>query len=235
MGLSKLWGMARPIPKELELVNKYTWLGVNNLLPVKYLDLNDTIIQPDIAIKNYLIKNEAVLLFPNTVNNIIVNLYIYPLYNKGKPLKLGVEMLPYNIGKLREDFKYGDPLILVEGIGDLAALKLMDTELDVVAMCSSKLSLTQVEFLSHITNNIIVIPDNDDAGNTGFTKMWYQFRDFKINAVSIDQFRYFKDVGDFLDKVVYYYKTNDSTILDDVNLAWKFYITAIETEKKNKK
>lgn len=233
MGLELLWKLARPIPKQLELTNKYTWLGVNNLLPARYLDVNDTITQPDMPIRNYLIKNEAVLLFPNFINGVLVSMFIKPLYSKAAPLQLGSTLFPYNIGNLNPNFKYGDPIILVEGIADLAALKLMDESLNVISMQGSKLHNAQIEFLSYISNNLIAFPDNDWAGSTGFTQMWYRFKDFKVNVVSVDQFRYYKDTGDFLDRIVYYYKTEDNDILDEIQIAWNFYQVAIETEKKN--
>ena len=52
------------------------------------------------------------------------------------PLKLGSNSFPYNLGNLSKDFKYGDAIILVEGVADLAGLKLLDPTLNIVAMQS---------------------------------------------------------------------------------------------------
>lgn len=232
MGLDKLWSMARPIPKELELINKYTWMGVNKVLPIRYLDANDVMAHPNMPIKNYLVNNEVILLFPNIVNGVIVDLYVQPLYTKGKPLRLGSTAFPYNIGGLSPDFKYGDPIILVEGIADLAAIKLMG-DLNVVAMRGNSLGTPQTKLLAAITNNIIVIPDSDEAGNQGFSRLWRKFRDLKVNIVSVNQFKNFKDTGDFIEKILYYYKTEDLSILDEIQLSWRFYEVSIETEKRN--
>lgn len=233
MVLNQLYGWARPIPKELEFINKYTWLGVNKVLPVKYLDVNDVLTNMDVGIRNYIIKNEAVLLFPNIVNGIIIDIFVKPIFNKAEPLKLGSNALPYNIGQLQASFRYGEPIILVEGIADVAALKLMSPEFNVIAMQSSRLNNNQIELLSLITNNIIVLPDRDDAGKTGLTKMWYRFRELKTSVVALEQFRYFKDTGDFLDKVLYFQKTGDHSTLDEIDLAWKYYKTAVESEQRN--
>lgn len=230
--LQELYNKARAIPQELELTNKYTWLAYNNVLEARYLDLNDTLVQRDIQIGGYISRNEAILLFPNIVGDKIVDIFVKPLYSKAEPLKLGDDRFPYNIGNLDPGFKYGDPLVLVEGLADGAALKLISPRINFIVMQRSSLSMTQLELLSQITNKFIVIPDRDEAGTRGYTKMWYRFRDLGATCVSLNQFRYFKDTGDLLDRVLYYLNTRDTSILEEIELAQTYYKTALEIEVK---
>ena len=51
MTLEQLYQLARPIPEVFKMTNKYTFIGVNNILEVKYMDLNDKNINTLITFK----------------------------------------------------------------------------------------------------------------------------------------------------------------------------------------
>ncbi len=74
----------------------------------------------------------------------------------------------YGYDMLSDDFKYGDYIILTEGLYDADALRRIYP--NVVAMLTSNITIMQAEILKTMTNNFIVAFDADDAGESGFQK-----------------------------------------------------------------
>ena len=72
----------------------------------------------------------------------------------------------YGYDMLPDDFKYGDYLILTEGIYDADALRQLYPS--TVAMLTSNITVMQSEILKSLTNRFIVAFDADDAGEAGF-------------------------------------------------------------------
>ena len=201
MNLHELYEKAHNVPKSLSEKSKYALMAYHKLIPAKYLDINDTMTS-DIPIAGYINSNNAVLLMPNIINGTIVDIYVKPLLSAGAPLKLVNSPLPYGIGTLRKDFKFGDPLILVEGIGDYGALKFIDSTLDVVAIGTNDIPASMYSIYANITNNIILIPDNDAAGYSQLKKIIANFKKLDVNVHVVKQYSTMKDTGEILDRYV---------------------------------
>lgn len=71
----------------------------------------------------------------------------------------------YGLGMLEKDFKYGTPIILVEGLLDCDVVKQYYP--NTLAVLTSGLTKNQTAVLTRLTNRVILMLDNDDAGETG--------------------------------------------------------------------
>lgn len=228
--LNELYNLGREVPKELINLNKDTWLVSNNIIEARYLDINDAINNPNLSISTYLSQQTAVLMYPNRVGNVIIDIFVRPLYTRVAPLKLGPQILPYNIGNFRQDFKYGDPIILVEGTADLALVKLLG-ELDIIAMNTAKLPKHHLETLTKISNNFLLLADNDEPGQRAARSMTYDFRERGATLKILPQFKDYKDTGDLLQDLKLFTETQDYSLKNKIEQAKTYYRTLIKNNK----
>lgn len=226
--IKEYYSKARPIPSALFENNKYAFLGYNNIVEIGYLDIND-IIQSNKSdvLDSYISRFGQVLLFPNRINGEIVNLFIRPLNEKTALLKLGNSSFPYNMGNLAAGFKFGDPIILVEGIADLGALKLLDPSLNIIAMQSVSIPNEYYVFLQGLTDKVIILNDNDKAGNIAKFKTAKTLQAYKITPKIVDQYAGLKDTGDILDKMLLYLKTKRQDIKEELELIKLYYLSQL--------
>lgn len=71
----------------------------------------------------------------------------------------------YGLDLINPNFRYGEWLILTEGIYDADSFRVIHN--NIVAMLTSNTTLMQAEVLSTITDKFILAFDNDDGGKTG--------------------------------------------------------------------
>lgn len=232
MTLKELYNSAHEIPETLKYYNKYTWLGFNNIIDLRYLDVNDTFSRKT-PIDGYIKRYGRVLLMPNIVDNEIVDMSVRPIDTKESMLYLGLAGIPYGIGKLNADFKYGDYIYLIEGIGDYGALKLIDQNINVLAIRSNGIPKDQYEIYASLTNKIIIIPDNDKAGKSQISFTKKVFSGLGVDVFVIDQFGLLKDSGDLVDIVMNFEKTKDSNTLENILLISEYFKRSFEVYSKN--
>lgn len=201
MTIKELYDSAHELTKSMSNKNKYTYLAFHKVIEAKYLDVNDTI-TGDLPISGYINKYMTVLLIPNRVNDVIVDIFVRPLEGKGNPLKLVESSLPYGIGKLQKDFKYGDFIVLVEGIGDYGALKFIDPTINVLAVGTNGVTADLYPIIASLTSNVILIPDNDKAGRSQVRTVINKFKSLGVSVSVIKQYSNFKDTGELLDILV---------------------------------
>jgi 5S rRNA maturation endonuclease (ribonuclease M5) len=223
MTIKELYQAARVIPDELKFHNKYTWLAHHNVIEARYLDINDTfrLVTP---INDYIKKFDAVLLIPNFVNGWMVDLVIKPLYTKESMLTFDFKHLPFGIGELRSDFKYGNPLYLVEGIADWAALKLIKPDLDVIAIRSNSIPKDMYTLYASLTNKIILIPDSDNAGHSQIKNIKNNFSKLNTDLYCVEQFSTMKDTGELIDLLMKFEKTSDTNIKDMIDITKEYFL-----------
>ena len=104
--------------------------------------------------------------------------------------------LPYRIGLLSSDFKFGDLIVCVEGPFDADIFSSIYP--NVVAVMASGLSGFQKQFLMSLTDSIALFYDNDDAGQKSLLK---DFRTLSktVNVYSGRIYPGDKDPGDLWD------------------------------------
>lgn len=226
MTLGEIYSLTRPVPTTLAADNKYILLS-QGIIETGYLDINDILLKST-PLDSYIKEFGQVLVFPNKCNGEIINLLVRPLNGKAAMLKLGNNALPYNIGNFSKDFKYGDPIILVEGIADLGAIKLLDNTLNVVAMQSASLPREHYDVIASFTNKVIILNDNDKAGNTAKRKMIQTFKEYNITTKFVEQYSGLKDTGEILDKVLLYRRTKNADIQTDIELIKMYYLMQLK-------
>lgn len=221
MTITDIYKKSGTIGEKLKFKNKYTWAGFYRIIDVRLFGLNDTF-KHQTPLNDFVRRNGSILIFPNIVEGKMVSAIVRSMENDAF-LKFSNADLPYGIGKLRKDFKYGDPLFLVEGIGDWAGVKLLGSEIDVVAMQTSEVPRDQYEIYSSITNNIVLIPDNDKAGRIGVAHMKSRFSKLGVTVSVIDQYSGLKDTGDILERTMMVDKTKSWAMKEELRLITKYY------------
>lgn len=80
----------------------------------------------------------------------------------------------YGLNEIPEDFKYGDTVVITEGLYDKEVMSIYLKELNIkaypIALLTSSLSNKKADVLSTITDCFIINPDNDKAGNNSIDK-----------------------------------------------------------------
>lgn len=104
----------------------------------------------------------------------------------------------YGIGSLAPDFKYGDPIMLVEGAIDCDIAKQFITK-NCLACLTSSTSRSKAKVLSSLTNRVMLFLDNDEAGRQGELKTKKVLEEFGIHVDILPKEPNIKDLGDFLD------------------------------------
>lgn len=169
--LSKLFSLGRPITK-LDKSNKYLYFAYKyNFTNYRLISSGELIIKgkdlniPD-YVKQFLLIHNEVLMIANIINNSVVSISFRTTRGEKEFIKLGnFKSIFYGIGQLDEDFRYGIPILLVEGNLDRDRMSLIYK--NTLAITTSTISNSQLEFLSNLTNKYILMLDNDKAGILG--------------------------------------------------------------------
>ena len=225
--IGDVYGLCVDIPKRLLKHNKYTYLASKNIVKAKFLGINE-VISKNTKVQNFITKYPNCLVFPNFFMDFLCDLTIRPLDSSEAILTLNNVKLPYNIGNIAKRLKYGDPLILVEGIADLGALNYIDPSLNVIAIRTNSIPKSMYEYYAMLTNKIIFLPDNDEAGKSQLNRIKSRFSALGVDMKVCEQFGDFKDTGDFIDLVMQYQISKDISLLDDIKCASEYYKNIIK-------
>jgi hypothetical protein len=106
----------------------------------------------------------------------------------------GSQSFFYGSGDLANTaFIYGDPIVLVEGILDRDALNGVYPY--IMSTLSSSMSLVQLEILEVLTNNVILMYDNDVRGQDGVLRDIGKLKPWGIEVFTINHPGGVKDSG----------------------------------------
>lgn len=200
--LTKLFNIGRPIDK-LNKSNKYLYFAYkykfNNYklissgeLLIRGKDLNI----PD-YVKQFISIHKEALMIANIFNNQVVSIIFRTIKDEKEFIKLGYsKSLFYGLGDLDKSFKYGDPILLVEGNLDRDRMSLIYK--NTLGITTSSISTSQYQLLENLTNNFILMLDNDEAGIKGSKNTFYKLKD--LGRVKILKHEpHLKDAGDLID------------------------------------
>ena len=104
----------------------------------------------------------------------------------------------YGIGQLDPTFKYGDLLVLVEGAIDRDICSLYITK-NSLAVLTNAITNSQLQIISNLTNKVLLLLDNDDAGYKGEALSADKLRKQGITVYTISKSAFIKDLGDLYD------------------------------------
>lgn len=79
------------------------------------------------------------------------------------------------------NFKYGTPIVLLEGILDVEAFVYLIQYPYVLGYLTSNVSFILAGVFSSFTDKILLIADNDEAGKKGIQRSKYYFKKFGVN------------------------------------------------------
>ena len=104
----------------------------------------------------------------------------------------------YGLGSLSPNFKYGDPIMLVEGAIDCDFAKQFITR-DCLAIMTSSVSIAKAKVLSCLTNRVFLFLDNDEAGRKGELTTKSRLESLGVTVEILPKNPALKDLGDLLD------------------------------------
>ena len=221
--LKAIFDLGRPITKD----DKFPYIHLaykNNLDNYRLITSGELFVRGrGLEIPQYLVQymsfhNEA-LMMANIISDKIINITFRSINTNKEFMKVGnMKSIFYGLGKLSKDFKYGDTILLVEGHldRDMMATIFPNT----LGVMTSHLSKSQVELLRGLTNKVILMLDNDEAGRKGQYYAKKQLTNFKVSELEHDIS--LKDAGDLVKLDI----TNHSKF-EDIILMYKLKLEMI--------
>ena len=146
-------------------------------------------------IVDFINEHGEVLLMPSIYNGYVVGVVLRSLKKKAF-LVYGHPTL-YGLGRLHPNFTYGMPIVVCEGAIDCDIISRIYP--NSVAMLTSALSTLQKELLKRLTNNIILLYDNDERGRQNTRMDYYNLKKMGFNVATLSQHNLVKDPGDMYD------------------------------------
>lgn len=193
-----LYKNSRPIT---EVRNKYEWIsykyGLYNYrvissgeLLVKLKDINIPL-----YIKDFILDNKEVLLMCNFIGDKVQGIVFRGIEEKAFiNYNLGRGTF-YGLGDLDKDFKYGDLIVLVESAVDRDLCANTITK-NCLSLLTSSITRAQATVLSNLTNKVLLLLDNDKAGNEGTTSTKKKLNTLGVSTKIITKSNRIKDLGD---------------------------------------
>ena len=153
----------------------------------------------DLDIPQFLIQfmsfhNEAVMI-ANIIEDKVISIVFRSTDKNKEFIKVGTTKSSfYGLGELSKDFKYGTPIVLVEGHLDRDMMATIYP--NTLGIMTSHLSKSQIKILNYLTNKFILMLDNDEAGREGQKSAKYQLKGNKL--MELVHYNKLKDAGDLV-------------------------------------
>lgn len=227
----ELYKISSKIDADRAHLNKYTYLGYKfnfphyRVLSLKDVMLNGMHTRLPKHILNFISEQGEVLLIANIIEGYIPLLQLRSIKGDKAFMAVGSQSkLFYGLGYLDKDFKYGDWIVIVEGLADADIGRGLYPNF--LATMTSKITHSQFEVLKLLTNRVILIGDNDRPGRIGTKNNRKRLQEAGFDVRLIFQYGDLKDLGDLGDLLL----NNDGYTF---NTAVKYYKTKIENIIRN--
>ena len=224
--LNLLYKKSREVNKS-DIEDVYTYLAYNKKLKnYRIITGNDLISEPKIErgthlpayLFDFILSSGKILMICNGILNEINEITLRSLKEK-KFMDFGEKKaLPYGLFNFK-NFKYNDPIVIVEGFKDCDCFK--EIYPFTIACRTAGTSILMREVISTLTKRVILAYDNDSAGINAIKNDRLNFKKLKIDAVALEHPNFVKDIGEIADS---YYKGN--TFQSDYLI--NFYKTQID-------
>lgn len=137
---------------------------------------------------------EAVMI-ANVICDKVISLVFRSINTNKEFMKVGTTKSTfYGLGELSKNFRYGTPILLVEGHLDRDMMASIYP--NTLGVMTNSLSNSQVELLKGLTNSFILMFDNDEAGIKGQRQAKYKLSGNRIYELKHDSS--LKDAGDLV-------------------------------------
>lgn len=117
--------------------------------------------------KRYFKSDGAVVAIFNTLNGKPVSV-IFRSISKKEFVDFSLFYMLYGLDLIDKDFRYGDTLVITEGLYDSDSLRPLYK--NVVATLTSNVTSMQANILKTITDKFVIAFDSDEAGESGFER-----------------------------------------------------------------
>ena len=221
----ELYKISNEISDDKKHLNKYTYTGNEfkfphyRILSLKELMLSGLHQRLPLRQKQFIEEEGEVLLIANIIAGYIPLVQLRSIHGEKRFEVIGSQSkLFYGQGYLDKNFKFGDWVIIVEGI--------MDSDIgrglypNILANMTSKITKSQFEILKLLTNRVILIGDNDRPGRIGTKANRKLLQENGFDVRLIFQYGDFKDLGDLAEALL----NNDGYVF---NTATKYYRSKI--------
>lgn len=220
--LRKIFELGRPITEDnnfpyIHFAYKYKKANYRIITSGELLIRGRNLDIPQFVVEFITFHNEAIMI-ANIVANKVLSIVFRSTDQNKEFMKLGTTKSTfYGLGELSSDFRYGMPILLVEGHLDRDMMATIYP--NTLGVMTSHLSRSQVELLTGLTNSFILMLDNDEAGREGTKHAKYVLRGNKIYIMKHDPS--LKDAGDLV-KLEMRNKSKFNDIIDDYRTQIEF-------------
>lgn len=198
---TELYRLARPITKQ---DNKYMYIASKyNLSNYRIISSGEVNIRGKdldlpFYVREFVRQQGEVIMMCNIIGSEVSGIIFRGIHEKiFTNFGLGKGNF-YGLGDLDDSFKYGDLIVLVEGAIDRDVCKLFITR-NCLSVLTSTVSKNQLQVLQCLTNKVLLILDNDDAGTRGEEATVRKLNQVGITAYTISKSDLVKDLGDVLE------------------------------------
>ena len=212
---TEIFRIARPIT---DTRNKYEWFAKTyNLRNYKVITSGELLVRGKYLeiptyVKEFVRNNNEVLLIANMIEDEVSGFILRGIEEKSfVNYGLGRGIF-YGIGDLDKDFKYGDLLVLVEGTIDRDVCSTFITK-NCLSILTSAVTKNQAKVIRYLTNKVLLILDNDEAGNKGTQLTKKKLNQLGINVKIINKSNKVKDLGDVAEMLMH--KNNNARQIID--------------------
>jgi hypothetical protein len=149
-------------------------------------------------VKAFIAANKEVILIANIIKGKVCGMVLRGTKEKNFltfDMKKGAL---YGLGTMDSDFHYGETIVLVESAIDCDTAKMFLTK-NCLALLTSSVSEAKAMVLACLTNRVLLLLDNDEAGLNGESKSKYRLEKYGVSVVSIPKVARIKDLGDLMD------------------------------------
>lgn len=197
----QLFNIARKIETKR---NKYEYmasgLGLLNyrIITDGELSIRGSDIDLPIYVRSFINAHKEVIIIANVIRGRVMGMLLRAVEEKAF-MDYGFRKGAfYGLGSLAPDFKYGDPIVLVEGAIDCDFAKQFITR-NCLAVMTSTVSIAKARVISCLTNRVFLFLDNDEAGYNGELTTKKRLESLGIYVDIIPKRKGIKDLGDVLD------------------------------------
>ena len=202
---TQLFLLGDTIDKQHKMLNKYTYFGHEYKAPhYKMINIGKLVhegIKAKTDLPEYVHKfigiHGELLMVANIVERTVPMLQLRTVKgDKGFSVFGSQTKIFYGLGFLPKNFKYGDWLLICEGLMDTDVARGLG--IPALGMMTSNLTGMQLEILKLLTNKVILCYDNDKAGRIGYKKDAKRLKDLGFNVKCLIQYQDLKDLGDLM-------------------------------------
>lgn len=172
-------------------------------------------------LKKFINEGGLFLVILNEMNEKVISC-VFRRLDRKEFFDFSVYSCPYGWDLIEEDFRFGKPLLISEGIYDCDSIRHIFK--NSMSVLTSNITIMYAEILCSVTDWFIICFDNDDAGKSGIESAIKRFKSInpKIRVDVINMYGLDKDLGEMEE---YRWKGN----LEEYNLRKKYYETCLSS------